>query len=72
MEYGSGSYLLLGPTGVSAINIGGATIHSVLKIPTKRKNFKELKGESARKFCDMIENVKFIIIDEYSMIECSL
>ena len=71
-EFGPDSFLLLGPTGVSAINIGGSTIHSALKIPIQSAYYKTLSGERARKFCDQMEKVKFIIIDEYSMIGCSL
>ncbi|KAK3923180.1 ATP-dependent DNA helicase [Frankliniella fusca] len=71
-EFGQGSVLLLGPTGVAAVNVGGATIHSALSIPTKGHSIQELTGESARKFCDTIAKVKFVIIDEYSFISCSL
>ncbi|KAK3918035.1 ATP-dependent DNA helicase, partial [Frankliniella fusca] len=71
-EFGQGSVLLLGPTGVAAVNVGGATIHSALSIPAKGNSIQELTGESARKFCDIIGKVKFVIIDEYSFISCSL
>ncbi|KAK3918329.1 ATP-dependent DNA helicase [Frankliniella fusca] len=70
-EFRQGSVLLLGPTGVAAVNSGGATIHSASSIPAKG-NIQELIGESARKFCDIIRKVKFVIIDEYSFICCSL
>ncbi|KAK3920379.1 ATP-dependent DNA helicase [Frankliniella fusca] len=71
-EFGQGSVLLLGPTGVAAVNVGGATIHSALSINAKGNSIQELTGESARKFCDIIGKVKFVIIDEYSFISCSL
>ncbi|KAK3911536.1 ATP-dependent DNA helicase [Frankliniella fusca] len=71
-EFGQGSVMLLGPTGVAAVNVGGATIHSSLSIPAKGGSISELTGESARKFCDTISKVKFVIIDEYSFICCSL
>ncbi|KAE8739224.1 hypothetical protein FOCC_FOCC015276 [Frankliniella occidentalis] len=62
----------MGPTGVAAVNVGGSTIHSKVIIPARRCNFKCLTGESARKLCDICSNVKFIIIDEYSMIGCGM
>jgi ATP-dependent DNA helicase PIF1 len=60
--------MLLGPTGVAAVNIDGETIHSALHIPTDKSQFKELTGEAARNFCNRMEKVKFLVIDEYSMI----
>jgi len=31
-EFGKDSFLLLGPTGMAALNIGGETIHSALRL----------------------------------------
>ncbi|KAK3925970.1 LOW QUALITY PROTEIN: ATP-dependent DNA helicase pfh1 [Frankliniella fusca] len=65
---GSGSVLVLGPTGICALNVNGSTIHSKLQIDTK--NFKELKGPALCDFVKSFESVRFIIIDEYSMVGC--
>lgn len=71
-KLGTNSFLLLAPTGVAATNIDGATIHSVLKIPIQMNRFKPLSGERAREFCNVMESVSFLIIDEYSMIGLSM
>ncbi|KAK3907787.1 ATP-dependent DNA helicase [Frankliniella fusca] len=70
-NFGTKSVLVLGPTGVCATQIGGQTIHSGLHISSK-KPFSLLDGKSAKDFCDHLRNVKFLIIDEYSMIGCSM
>ncbi|KAK3911119.1 ATP-dependent DNA helicase [Frankliniella fusca] len=59
--------LLLGPTGVAAANIDGVTVHPSLHIPQDRRMLQELSGAFARNFCDKLENVKFLVLDEYSM-----
>ncbi|KAK3916400.1 ATP-dependent DNA helicase [Frankliniella fusca] len=70
-NFGTKSVLVLGPTGVCATQIGGQTIHSGLHISSK-KPFSLLDGKSTKDFCDHLRNVKFLIIDEYSMIGCSM
>ncbi|KAK3932750.1 ATP-dependent DNA helicase [Frankliniella fusca] len=64
---GSDSFLILAPTGVAATNVNGSTIHSKLHIPAKGA-FQSLTGENARKFEIEFHSVKFLLIDEYSMI----
>lgn len=41
---GDNSFVLLGPTGVSALNINGSTIHSKLGIYPRTKELLPLKG----------------------------
>lgn len=65
-----GSYVLATPTGVSAVLINGKTLHSVFKIPRKSDDYKPLKGERARDLCNALANVKYLILDEFSMIGC--
>ncbi|XP_052128693.1 uncharacterized protein LOC127750623 [Frankliniella occidentalis] len=67
-KFGKQSYVLGTPTGVSALLIKGKTVHSIFRIPRESKNFKPLMGEQARKLTNEFENVKFLILDEYSMI----
>jgi len=71
-EFGDDSVLLLAPTGVAAVNIGGATIHSKLHIPRSNDNFESLSGGCARKFINDMKSVKFLVIDEFSMIGSAL
>ncbi|KAK3916790.1 LOW QUALITY PROTEIN: ATP-dependent DNA helicase [Frankliniella fusca] len=69
---GPQSFLLLGPTGVSAININGSTIHSKLLIKTNGTDFAHLNGQQLHAFKKSMANVKFIIIDEFSMVGCEM
>ena len=59
--------VVLAPTGVAAFNIDGATIHSKLSLPIKHDNL-ELKGEKLKKLQDKLKNVRYVIIDEKSMV----
>lgn len=67
---GPESFLLLAPTGLAALNINGNTIHSKLKI--YGHSFKSLENEQLKEFQNELEAVKFIIIDEYSMVGSSM
>ena len=63
--------ILLAPTGIAAINIGGRTIHSVFKLPPKfitEEDIKFLKGE-VRQY---LKSTNLIIIDEVSMVSSNL
>ncbi|KAK3922134.1 ATP-dependent DNA helicase [Frankliniella fusca] len=63
---------VVGPTGMSALNIDGRTIHSGLHMPTKFPNFELMSGDSLKKFNTSMKNVQFLIIDEYSMVGCRM
>ena len=58
------------PTAKAAFIINGDTIHSLFNIPvSNRKNYLEnLTGDSLSKLQDQFQSIKFIIIDEFSMI----
>jgi len=71
-KLGSNAFVLLASTGIAALNIGGQTVHSYFNIPRDKKNFNDLVGEQARNFTNKISAVKFVLIDEYSTIGCSL
>lgn len=63
--------VLLAPTGIAAINIGGRTIHSVFKLPPKfitEEDIKFLKGEIRQ----YLKSTNLIIIDEVSMVSSNL
>ena len=55
------------PTGVAAFNVDGGTLHSLLSLPTKGE-FKELEGERLHKFQQSLADMKYLIIDEMSMV----
>ena len=55
------------PTGVAAFNIEGLTLHSLLSLPT-RGDFKDLEGERLTKLQQSFSGIKYIIIDEMSMV----
>ena len=63
--------LLAAPTGLAAFNIGGSTIHSALGITTNENRsaqMKPLSDELKSKYAIRLESLKFIIIDEVSMV----
>jgi len=61
--------IVLAPTGVAAINVGGQTIHSFFRLPPKiiqKDTIKRLRNRS------LIENLDMVIIDEVSMVRSDL
>ena len=59
--------LVAAPTGVAAFNVDGQTLHSLLSLPT-RAEFKDLVGERLTKLQQAFSEVKYLIIDEMSMV----
>ena len=55
------------PTGVAAFNVDGHTLHSLLSLPT-RGDFKDLEGERLNKLQQSFSDIKYVIIDEMSMV----
>lgn len=66
-QHGSKIYVILAPTGAAAVNIDGKTLHSALRIPVSGRMM-PLNGENLRTLQRDFADVRFIIIDEYSMI----
>ena len=60
--------LLTAYFGIAAYNINGKTLHSLLQLPIRNKSKHELKGNALLKLQKELENVKCIIIDEFSVI----
>ena len=62
--------LLMGPTDVAAINIDGTTIHTALIIPVGHfgKNLPSLSYKKRSALRKRLVDLKFIIIDEISMV----
>ena len=63
--------LLLGPTGIAAININGTTVHSGLGIFTDGK-LQKLSDKHKASLRNKLSDVRLIIIDEISMVSSDL
>ena len=62
--------LLTGPTGTSAFNIGGFTVHSALKIPrSAKKTYESLGNDSLNTLQTQLAGLEILIIDEISMVD---
>ncbi|KAK3918910.1 ATP-dependent DNA helicase [Frankliniella fusca] len=72
--FGPDSALIIAFTGSSALNANGRTIHSALRLQfdNKTKDVVDLKGETLHLFQEKMKNVKFLIIEEFSMVGCRL
>ena len=55
------------PTGVAAFIIDAQTLHTLLGLPTKG-DFKDLEGERLHRMQEALANVRYLIIDEMSMV----
>ncbi|CAB3977795.1 ATP-dependent DNA helicase PIF1 [Paramuricea clavata] len=55
-------------TGKAAYNIRGVTVHSLLKLPIGARGNKDLTGQSLCRLQESVNNIGYIIIDEYSML----
>lgn len=64
--------LLMAPTGVAANNINGQTLHSALRIPPSRNALPQLNSDAKISFEDEFKDIKFVIIDEASMLGLNL
>lgn len=70
------SFIVLCPTGVSAINVRGQTIHSFCCFPPAVIDFSELLQRShyssPDKIKKIVKQIKYVIFDEISMVRCDL
>ena len=67
--------LILAPSGISAINAGGQTIHSFFGFPLRPilpgdKEIRKFRHDSQQK--DLVKNADVVIIDEISMVRADL
>lgn len=63
-------FVVVAPTGVSALNVGGQTIHSLFKIPPSFIQQGSLKVDA--KTAPLLKKIEMVIIDEISMVRCDL
>ena len=70
-EFGSNSFIVMAPTGAAAVNIGATTLHSALKINID-SSLRPLSMNNLQSLQESFQNVCFVIIDEMSLIGCSL
>jgi ATP-dependent exoDNAse (exonuclease V) alpha subunit len=63
--------IVLSPTALAALNVGGQTIHSFFQIKTGLNNVSDLRP-IRNKQVDLIKRVERIIIDEISMVRADL
>lgn len=62
------NFQVLAYTGKAACNVNGITLHSLLKLPIGTKRLNDLKGTALQQLQSNLENVKYLIIDEYSFV----
>lgn len=61
--------VVLAPTGIAALNVGGQTIHSFFKFPPKMIDPSELSKRRNHRF---YKKLKLLIIDEISMVRADM
>jgi hypothetical protein len=60
---------IVAPTGIAALNVGGATIHSFFKLPSRLLQASDIRRMSKRA---LYENLDLLIIDEISMVRADV
>ncbi|HAI68924.1 MAG TPA: AAA family ATPase [Gammaproteobacteria bacterium] len=64
--------VVLAPTGVAALNVGGATLHSFFRLPPRPINLDEVKALRSKKRLKLYQSIDTIIIDEVSMVRADM
>lgn len=63
--------VILAPTGVAAVNIGGQTIHSFFRFPPKPLTENNIPSVD-KKYCGIYKHLDAIVIDEVSMVRADM
>ena len=63
------NFIVLAPTGIAAMNVGGQTIHSFFGLPFEAIG-PDTEFEVSREKRDVLKHTDTIIIDEASMVRC--
>jgi len=61
--------VVLAPTGVAALNVGGMTVHSFFHFPPRIQDPRDIKAPAD---CSLYEKVDLLVVDEVSMLRCDL
>lgn len=64
--------IFLAPTGIAAVNIGGVTIHSFLRLAPGPMSEDSIEAIGNKKQRELIRSVEVVIIDEISMVRSDL
>ena len=64
--------VFLAPTGIAAVNIGGSTIHSFLRLAPGLMSEDSIESIGNKKQRELIRSVDVVIIDEISMVRSDL
>lgn len=62
--------IILAPTGIAALNVGGQTIHSFFRFPPTIIDPKQIEPDYVR--AELFKNLQMVIIDEISMVRADL
>jgi ATP-dependent DNA helicase PIF1 len=62
---------VLAPTGIAALNISGSTLHSFFQFCNVNRVI-DLRGPALQRLQDKCADLKYVIIDELSMVGCRL
>lgn len=63
-------HVILAPTGIAALNVGGQTIHSFFRFQPSIVNSSKIEPDYVR--VDLFKNLEMVIIDEISMVRVDL
>ncbi|WP_071595177.1 ATP-dependent DNA helicase [Hymenobacter aerophilus] len=66
------NYIILAPTGIAALNVGGQTIHSFFQLEPRPYLPFDKDISILPKKAELLEKLDLIIIDEISMVRCDL
>jgi ATP-dependent exoDNAse (exonuclease V) alpha subunit len=64
------NFVVVAPTGVAALNVGGQTIHSLFRIPPSTIDFKNLRVDP--RTAALLRKLDTVVIDEVSMVRADL
>ena len=64
--------VVLAPTGVAALNVSGATLHSFFRLPPRPIHLDEIKTLRSKTRRKLYQKIETIVIDEVSMVRADM